>query len=100
MIILIRKTSNFSGYSKNQFKYKIQHSRTDSLGRTYPIDTNTAIYRLRDFFKPHIGILEYVVPDRKNILAYKWIRIETPIIFFFILFPCQIIQYIFALVPF
>jgi hypothetical protein len=51
----------------------MQHSRTDSLGRTYPIDTNTAIYRLRDFFKPHIGILEYIVPDRKNILAYAFL---------------------------
>jgi hypothetical protein len=53
------------------FKYRIKHSHTDLLGGAYSSDTeccNRSVNRF--FFKPHIGILEYLVPDRKNIVAY------------------------------
>lgn len=67
------RTSNFSGCPKNQFKYKMQHSRTDSLGRTYSIDIKHCNRSVNRFFKPHIGILAYLVPDKKSILAYAFL---------------------------
>jgi hypothetical protein len=71
MIILIREHRIFHGILKISLNTKC--NILVQIGRTYPSDTNTAIYRLRDFFKPHIGILEYIVPDRKNILAYAFL---------------------------
>jgi len=53
----------------------MQHSRTifHTIDKHIPSILNTAIDRLIDFFKPHIRILKYVVPDRKNILAYAFL---------------------------